>query len=81
MANILGSYAANLVNNVCIHTSPGYPGILARFVIVSQIGTLTIFIAVFQGLVVPMGYHPLIVVFCANMIIQLWATDYNNVLD
>ena len=46
----------------------------------SQIGTLTIFIAIFQALVVPLGYHPMVVVFCANMIIQLWATNYNNVL-
>lgn len=53
---------------------------LARFVIVSQIGSLTIFIAIFQALVAPLGYHPMIVVFVANMIIQLWATNYNNVL-
>ncbi|MGB4071104.1 MAG: SLC13 family permease [bacterium] len=81
VANILGSYAANLVNNVWVFIPVLATLVfLARFVIVSQIGTLTIFIAVFQGLVGPMGYHPIIVVFCANMIIQLWATDYNNVL-
>lgn len=53
---------------------------LSRYIIVSQIGTLTIFIAIFQALVVPLGYHPMVVVFCSNMIIQLWATNYNNVL-
>jgi len=81
LASIIGPYVAPLVNNVWIFI-PIFTVLvfLARFVIVSQIATLTIFIAIFQGLVIPIGYHPFIVVFCANMVIQLWATNYNNVL-
>lgn len=81
LANVIGPYASALVNNVWIFI-PVFTLLvfLARYVIVSQIATLTIFIAIFQGLVSPIGYHPFIVVFCANMVIQLWATNYNNVL-
>lgn len=81
LANMIGPYVAPLVNNVWIFLPVlTLLVFLVRFVIVSQIGTLTIFIAIFQGLVIQIGYHPFIVVFCANMIIQLWATNYNSVL-
>ena len=81
LAEVIGPLVASLVNNVWIFIPVLATLVfLSRFVIVSQIATLTIFIAIFQGLVAPMGYHPFIVVFCANMIIQLWATNYNNVL-
>ena len=53
---------------------------LLRFVVVSMLGSLAIFVAIFQGLVIPMGFHPFIVVFVANMTIQTWAASYNNVL-
>lgn len=81
LAGTLGPILAPMVSNKWIFIPVlGILVFLARFIIVSQIGTLTIFIAIFQALVQPLGYHSMIVVFCANMIIQLWATNYNNVL-
>ncbi len=81
LAGAMEQYAAPLVNNVWIFI-PVLTILVfaARFIIVSQIASLTIFIAIFQGLLVPIGYHPFVLVFCANMVIQLWATNYNNVL-
>lgn len=81
LAAVVGPVVAPLTNNVWVFIPVlTILVFVARFVIVSQIGSLTIFIAIFQGLVVPLGYHPFIVVFCANMVIQLWATNYNNML-
>ena len=81
LAQTVGPIVAPLVNNVWIFIPVLTVLVfIARYVVVSQIGSLTIFIAIFQGLVAPLGFHPIIVVFCANMIIQLWATNYNNVL-
>ena len=53
---------------------------IAKYVLVTQIGNIAIFSAVFLPLVVPLGYHPFIVVQIANMANDFWSTSYNNVM-